>query len=754
MMHHMDKPFTVTLTGTLRQVMTVFLLGTVFSVMCCPEPVQAQGKGSRPRVGVVLSGGGARGAAHVGVLRVLEELRIPVDCIAGTSMGAIVGGLYAMGMPVDELERMTTQVDWNEIFTDDIPRSSEVYRRKSDRNYYLSSIDFDLEHGVRLPMGIITGKRIDLFLRSLALNAPDDFDTFPIPFRAVASDIVTGQQVVLSKGDLARSLMASMAIPGAIAPVEIDGRLLVDGGVTQNLPIDVVREMGADVVIAVNIGTPLSREENLTSFLSVLDQTTNILTNRNVFAQVYGSTAEGVVIEPVLGDITTASFERMHDAVRAGERAAMDRADELERYAVEGAVYDRHRQDRMSRARPVPRIEFVKMEQRSFFGSDALLRLIGIRAQGVMQKQILARDIFQIYKRDDLEDIDFEVIEQDGKNGLLIKARERGRTRHTVDLGIELSSDLDNDNSYRLLLKYTMSGLNALGGEWKNEIHLGQNERYFTEFYQPLSPYAWRLFVAPYAEYRDNVIDLYERYDAGNPFATYDIQRTTLGMDIGIQMAEYGEFRFGYAWGRSKSALDTGFQALPEEENDEGAYRLMFVFDQLDSPFFPRDGMRFSSTYHYSRKNLGADDDFETLECAFTGAVSHERHALTLRARGDTNFDTARGISRGFYLGGLFNLSGLNTDQLYGNHVTYGGIIYSYRILDLFPLLGKGLYAGVSLESGNAWPARDDVDVADIVTAGSFFIALDSRLGPAYIGYGLAERGVSAAYFSLGAIRF
>ncbi len=752
----MKNPSTPTACAAAFLVRAGMLIVMIFhSWNLLPTVLGAQEQpGERPRVGVVLSGGGARGAAHVGVLRVLEEMRVPVDCIAGTSMGAIVGGLYAMGMPLDEIERITTQVDWQEIFTDEIPRRQEMYRNKSDTCPYITHMDFDLTEGVHLPMGIISGKRIDLFLRSLTLKAPDDFDALPIPFRAVATDLVTGDPVVIPRGDLARALRASMAIPGAVPPVHIDGRLLVDGGVSRNLPIDTVREMGADVVIAVNIGTPLSREEELKSFLSVIDQTTNILTNRNVQAQVNQLTDRDLVIEPDLTGITTASFDRMPDAIQAGAAAALDRREELQRYALDEEQYRRFRETCRSRTIPVTSIEFVRMEQKDLLASGFFLRLVGIRPHNVMEKQILARDIFELYKRDDLEDIDFRVVEEDGREGLLISAREKGTVLHSLDIGMELSSDMDKDNSYQLLLKYTMSRLNTLGGQWKNEFWLGQDERFFTEFYQPLSPYAWHMFMAPFAEYKDDLVNIYLECNSDTPFARYQLTRPSAGMDLGVQMGEYGEVRLGYVWGRSKASLDTGIQVLPTIRKDEGAYRIRFNVDQLDSPYFPRDGVRLEGGYLYGRKHLGSDENYEALDTALTGAISYGRHAVIFRARADSNFDTTDTLSHGFFLGGLFDLSGLNTNQLSGNHVLFGGIIYSYRVMELPAFLGRGLYAGLSCEAGNAWQDRSDITADDVINAGSLFVVADSRLGPLYIGVGRAEHGATAAYFSLGVIRF
>ena len=734
-----------------RQLIFVTIL---FCSMALPTTLYSQDDGTRPKVGVVLSGGGARGAAHVGVLRVLEELHVPIYCIVGTSMGSIVGGLYASGMPLDELEQISVKTDWEGLFTDEVPRQVVSFRNKTDWPDYITSIDVDFQKGISLPKGLITGKRLDLMLRSLTLNAPKDFNDFPIPFRAIASDIETGGVVVLSQGDLARSLRASMAIPGAFAPVEIDGKLLVDGGVAQNLAVDVAKKMGADVVIAVNIGTPLSTREQLDNFIGIIDQITNILTNRNVVAQISILGPHDTLIAPKLGTISTASFERMGEAIEIGAKAARDDQEALSRYSVSENEYRAIREQQLMKVRPVGKIEFVKMDQKSVLGSGFLLKLITKSANNVMKKDVLAYDIFELYKRGDFEDIDFDLVEENGKQGLLIKAKERKETEHTVDLGLELSGTFQRDNSYSILARYQASNLNRLGAQWRNEVWLGQSSRVFTEFYQPLNPYTWHLFIAPSAEYRNYPVDLYRNFTDTNAFAQYKITRANLGMDLGLQMGEYGETRFGYLKGKSKSRLQTGIPQLPNQENDDGAYRVALRFDQLDSPFFPRQGGLLSANYLYGREHLGSDEDYESVQTSMIKPFSYGNHTILLRGRWDTNFDSTRSLARGSFLGGLFNLSGLNKDQLFGNTIALGEVVYFVKLLKLSKLVGSALYGGASFEAGNAWLRRSDVSSHDLIYAGSIFVGIDSNIGPIYIGFGHAEGNMNALYFSLGARQF
>src|SRR5512145_453114 len=279
----------------------------------------------QPRVGLVLSGGGARGMAHVGVIRVLEEMKIPVHCIAGTSMGAIVGGLYAAGMSPDEMEKMVTSMEWNEAFRDKPPPSELSFRRKKDAADYL--INFDLgfkDGGFSIPMGLLQGQNLNLMLKTMLFHTEgiDDFNKLNIPFRAMATDIETGDAVILDKGDLVKAIRASMSIPALFAPVEINGKLLVDGGIANNLPVDIARQMGADVLIVVDISTSLSRRKQLTSSVEITSQLTSILVQRNTADQIRTLYQTDILIRPDMGDIGSGDFFRAAEAVAAGRKKA------------------------------------------------------------------------------------------------------------------------------------------------------------------------------------------------------------------------------------------------------------------------------------------------------------------------------------------------------------------------------------------------------------------------------------------------
>ena len=308
-----------------------------------PPSFASAAEQKRQKIGLVLGGGGAKGSAHIGVLKVLEELKIPIDCIAGTSMGAIVGSLYASGMSTAEIEEVLTTVDWDDLFTDDPPRKDIDFRRKQEDLTYLSKISVGIKDGkVALPKGFTAGQKIGVFFQTLMVPVAGitDFDNLPIPYRAVAADLETGDMVVLGKGSLADAARASMSVPGVFPPADVEGRYLTDGGIVRNLPVDVVREMCADVVIAVDVGKPLPQRDALTNPIAIMNQMIDIMMKQNVQVQIDSLKDRDVFIRPELGTITSADFKRGKEAVERGEKAAMLKENELRQYSVSEKEYE------------------------------------------------------------------------------------------------------------------------------------------------------------------------------------------------------------------------------------------------------------------------------------------------------------------------------------------------------------------------------------------------------------------------------
>src|SRR5512134_3785118 len=572
--------------------LTVACLGAILAVHPAPR---AEAQSGAPRVGLALSGGGARGLAHIGVLKVLEELRVPVHCVTGTSMGSIVGGAYASGTTPAAIEKFVQATDWDQVFSDRPPRSEVAIQRKIEDYKTLWAPEYGVTGtGLALPKGVIAGVSIEGFLRRLVdpVIGTTDFNKLPIPFRAVAADIETGEAVVLDHGSLSQAMRASMSVPGALAPVEIDGRLLVDGGIADNLPITLARKVCADVVIAVNISTPPLRRSEITSALSVAAQLINFLGKVSVDEQLKSLGSRDVLIAPELGDISAASFERAADAIRIGEQAARAMAAPLQRYSLPPEQYATLRRSQVRERQGLGVVSEIRFEglQRT---SPAVLRsLLDSKVGEPLTEEILSADLRRIYGRGDFESVDYLIEEGPAGRALIVRPREKEWGPDYLRFGLGLASDFQGDSIFNVLVQYRRTWLNRLGGEWLSEAQFGQTSYLATTFMQPLHERGV-YFVAPYARFGETRRALFVGEDR---VAEYIARDSRVGVDGGVNLGTWGELRLGPVWRQVKGEVDTGSTALPEADERSAGMRARLIADQLDHPWFPHHGFRVAGS--------------------------------------------------------------------------------------------------------------------------------------------------------------
>ena len=707
-------------------------------------PCQPEKGSDRPAVGLVLSGGGARGAAHIGVIRVLEELNIPIDCIAGTSMGSIVGGLYASGMTSDELEETVLNIDWNEALEDDPRRENLPFRRKLEDSSFLvkSSPGIGDSGELKLPSGLIQGQKLGLILKQLTLYAAeiDDFDALHIPFRSVATDIVTGHEVILSSGDLATAMRASMSVPAAFSAVEIDGKLLVDGGMANNLPVSVARGMGADVVIVVDISTPLFSRDEIKNILSISAQLTGFLTNANAERSRASLTEDDVLIVPDLGNISSSDFDRSAEAVPTGRIAAEQKENQLRRLSLTREAFISHVASRTPRREKLPIIEFVRINNRSRISDDTISSRLHIDIGHPLDIPSLERDIGNIYGSGLYENVSYKVIDDEGKSGLVITVTEKSWGPDYLQGGLALEGSLGNSNDFTLAAGYTETAINPLGGEWRTIVQIGSDRRFFTELYQPLDINT-RWFINPIFEWEKRNINL---FDNGNKFAEYEISQVGARLEAGRELGYWGEIRGGYQWSTGEANLEIGDPDLPRGEFDNGGVFLRLSLDTFDNAFFPRKGSSGEIEYFASRDGLGASSSYDQVQVFYLKAIPvGDRNSFILGGNFDTTLEDDAPPESLFSGGGFLRLSGLEENERAGQHFGLLRGIYLRRIND-FNLLPT--YFGTSLELGNVWDDTYDSTLA----SGSLFFGVDSFIGPIYVGYGYTEGGNHTGFFSIG----
>ena len=514
-----------------------------------PESIAAEPAATpkAPRIGLALSGGGARGLAHIGVIKVLEELRVPISCITGTSMGSVVGGSYASGTPVSQLEEMALKTDWDEVFRDNPPRADVASERKLDDYKTLFAPQFGIKNGsIALPKGIIAGVSIQSFLRALTERSAGitDFRKLPIPFSAVAADIVTGDAVVLDHGSVAGAMRASMSVPGAIAPFEIDGRLLVDGGIANNLPIDEARKLCADVVIAVNISTPPLKRAEIKSAFTVLAQLINFLGKTTVDQQLKNLNERDVLIAPDLGDISSVSFDRATEAIRIGEETTRKLADSLRRYSLPPEQYAALRAKQTVPEKPLGTVDAIRFEGLHRTNPEVLRALVHSKPGEPLTEKEVNADLLRIYGRGDFESVDYRIEQGPAGRVMIIHPREKEWGPDYLRFGLGLATDFQGENIFNVLVQYRKTWLNRLGGEWLNEAQIGQNAFLQTQLIQPVEE-SGRFFVAPYAR----ISQTYRGVFVGeNRVADYQTREARIGLDGGVILDTWGEARLGAMW--------------------------------------------------------------------------------------------------------------------------------------------------------------------------------------------------------------
>ncbi|MBX3702601.1 MAG: patatin-like phospholipase family protein [Steroidobacteraceae bacterium] len=711
----------------------------------------------RPRIGLVLSGGGARGLAHAGVLKVLEEQRVPIDAIAGTSMGAVIGGLYASGMTPAQIETLVGTLDWYEAFRDRSPRRDKNFRRKQDDREFLVRFPLGVKSGdLRVPRGLIQGQKLTQVLRreTIAVAGISDFDRLPTPFRAVATDLETGERRVLAGGDLTEALRASMSAPGVFAPIEVGGRLLVDGGLVENLPVDVAKQMGVDLVIAVDVGfVPVGRKE-LNSAFAVSNQMLTIMMMRETERQRALLAAGDLLIAPALGTMLSTDFTAVARTIQAGEDAARAQAPRLAALSLDAARWNQYLASR-SGAADRPGLQFVRVDERSTRYRERIEAELAPVVGKPLDAQAMERHLSRLYGDDNFETVDYRVVRDGERSGIEVSARRKSWGPNYLRFGLELQDDFEGSNSFNAGLRTLVTEANRYGADLQLDLQVGAHPLFRTQFHQPLG-YASRWFVAPRLLIERRLFDI---RDGDDRLATYRVRTAEAGLDLGRELGSWGEWRVGVLRGEGKRNLlvgDPGDPDLPPRTGfDRGELFSRFSVDRLDDVHFPRHGELFTLQWDAPRESLGAEADLDRISFDLQVARSRGRNTIVISASGGARVSgDSSGVEDFYSLGGLFNLSGLSPDAVSGPHFGIARAIYYRRIgSGQEGFLNVPTYLGASLERGNVWERRNDMDFGSARTNGALFLGFDTFLGPVYLAAGLDEDGGRSFYLLLGRIR-
>ena len=700
---------------------------------------------ARPRIGLVLGGGGARGAAHIGILEVLQKNRIPVDCVAGTSMGALIAGAWAAGMSPAAMREALSAVDWGEMFIDN-PEYAELSQRNKlmARRYLPGSESGVMTDGVKYQTGVVTGQKIKLFLNQLvrANQGERNIEDLPLPLSIVATDIGNGERVVFRDGPLSQAMRASMSVPGLLAPVDHQGRKLVDGGLVDNLPVAEVRaRCQADVVIAVNVGTPLLKAEEVGSLLTVSAQMIAILTEQNVSRSLAQLRAGDIYIKPELDGITAGDFSRHAEAAERGRAAAEAAVAHLARLSQPAEDYAAWWQGIEVRRRTSPRIDEVQIVGLNKVNPAAVERHLHVEPGQTIRPSEINRDLLRMYGDGWYESVDYTVLSQRDKNILRVMPVEKRWGPDYLRFGINLQADNSQGTSFGLRVAYHSTWLNRLGGELLVTGDIGSTNRLGANFYQPLDA-AQRFFVEATTGVEQSRLNIYQN-DAR--IAQYKITENGYGAYLGTNVGTLGPVRLGWVQRHRYYDLDIGSPSLPSADAAFGGWKASLEFDQFDRMHFPTRGWAAQLGY-FDSSEAGYSRADANLQGAFTlsGTVFNARLRYTASPRGVLPVYDAG------YLGGFLNMTAYAPNQVIGDDIRYLGL-RTERIIGHLPLGLRGdMRLGFALEAAKVGVRYAESTGDGLLNSAAIYLGGQTPLGQAYLGFGYSTSGVSNLFLFIG----
>jgi len=727
----------------------VFFLLLVLSSILTPaqdQPSPQAGPSQpapRPRIGLALSGGGARGLAHIGVLLWLEENHIPVDSIAGTSMGALVGALYATGRSPAEMREFVEAIHWDEAIASEPSYPQLSFRRKEDRRTDQIPSKLGLKNGLKGPIGFSAGQGVGLLLDRIAFpySTLTSFDDLPIPFRCVATDMLSGDAVVLKDGSLAQSLRASMAIPGLFTPVELNGQVLADGGLVDNIPTDVAREMNASIVIAVNIATPLVGRKDLETLAAFLTQAVDIMTLGNDRRALRLADAQ---IAPNLGAFTALDFSSADEIIRLGYQGAASNAAELRKYALPDDEWQQYLAQREARKRQ-PETSADVLQVSGVSGDEQ--RHLQRRLQRFLHQPLdldqLDTRLTRITGDGQFESLGYEGFVQNGVAGLRVVAQPKNYGPPFVDLAVNVDGSGVAAFDFSAGARITFMDVEHHSGEWRNDLLLGSSNLAASEFYQPLGN--THLFVAPYA-FASKLPR--NEFDGETRVAVFGDERAGGGLDFGYNTGRRSELRFGYEIFSGKLAPLIGSAGLPTVSGSTGEFRTRYVWDGQDSPAVPSRGTHIVANLSRVLQSPGLAHPIDQLDVQTSTFIpTGPKTSLFFLASGGTTFHGTAGPFQVFTLGGAFHLGAYLPQEFVGNHYAYSSLGFRRDLYHLPQLVGGKIYWGGWYEAGSAFN-----DPGTVVVRGTFnlgFIA-DTIVGPIALAGSVSPTGQSRVNFSIG----
>lgn len=711
-----------------------------------PTTSQPTNPTSRLKIGVALEGGGALGLAHIGVLQWFEDHHIPIDYLAGTSMGGLVGGLYATGKSPQQLRQLVESQNWDVILGGATDYEDLSFRRKEDKVAYPNSILLGLRKGLVLPGGLNAGQQISLLIdrETLPYSNVQSFDDLPIPFRCVATDLVSGKQAVFKDGSLSRAMRATMAIPGLFSPIREAEHIYVDGGLVGNLPTDVVRDMGADIVIGVHLQTSPAEAEKIQSLFSILGRSIDVVVAGN---EIRGLAGADLVVNVALQDFGSLDYAKSKEIIEKGAGAAAEKARLLQTYALDDTAWAQYMEGR--KAHQISQVavpQFVEVQGASPVAKENIERFLQHQAGKPINTDELEGLLTRLTAIGRFDTAGYQITKKNGQDGLLVTMHERLYAPPTLQLGFEVDGSESNDVDFTLATRLTFLDVAGYRSEWRTDFIFGNTYGVESELYRPFSP-ASKWFFAPHAAASSSAFKIYRKSD---PLAEYRFNRTEIGGDIGYGFSRFSEIRFGYEVGTLDARLRLGTPEFSSISGRTGAARFRWLLDHTDDPVVPRQGVNAESNFLWYDTSPGQASSFPVWDArvGYFQPITKPASLFVVSEGGTTLGSTNTGYPQ-FFLGGSNRLSAYGTNELFGNQFYFFRAGYLHDLLTLPPLAGKKVYAIGAFEFGKMYGFPNASKFPNDFAAG---ILAETAVGPIVLGGSIGDSGHRKWFFQLGRV--
>jgi NTE family protein len=703
---------------------------------------------SRPKLGLVLEGGGALGLAHIGVITWMEEHRIPVSYVAGTSMGGLVGGIYATGRSPAEVRELINGIDWDQVLSGVTPFRDLSFRRKQDTHDVPGSLEFGLRGGLQFPSGFNTGQEVNLVLDSVALPYSElsTFNDLPIPFACVATDLVSGKRHVFRDGSLALAMRSTMSLPGIFTPVRSGNRLYADGFLLDNLPVDVGKEMGSEVTLAIHLETaPLDPKTNLSSF-GVLGQSISVMSAVNELRSM--EQADILVTVPLL-KYTALDYDKADAIIKAGYDAAAAKASVLSTFSVSEAEWEAYLAARNARRKTAPVPKFVQAIVTPPEMAKAMEKQMSSLVGEPVDPKKINQDMMTIVGMGRFSTSTYSMVEKNGEQGLQVQVEQKSYAPPIVRPLILIDGSEYNNVLFSIGARITFLDFGSYRSELRNDVILGSQYELASEYYHPLTTTSnW--FIAPRFGLNSQQLNVY----SGNTLqASYRLRQALGGLDTGYGFGRIAEFRLGYEGGYEKVSPEVGnVSTLPTTSGTTGDARIQFQLNTLDDPVIPRSGASLLMYTKGYNVNPAAPSAFPVSEIQAQEFFRlNAPTSVFVSASGGSSYGYKTGVPA-FSLGGSQRLVAWNTNELLTNQYFLGQLGYIRELVKLPPFLGSSVNAVGLLEVGKTYklplgakPPNLPIDFAGGLIVNTIF-------GPVEIAGAVGDYGHARFFFRIGRI--